>query len=591
MSKDKRDRKRNIEKREVLRERPKAKIWVSLVCIFLITISVFLVYANTLKNDFIWDDEFLVRDNLFIRSFTHLKELFTSHLASSSPNVNNFYRPIQDLSYMVDYFLWAYEPMGFHLTNIILHALCAVFVYVLILKIFANYKVALLTAMLFGVHPINTQAITYVAGRADPLYLFFFLLAFISFLKVISKLETDNKIPIYFFVISLACYAISILSKEIGIILPIFLFLYHKAFLEKTRIEIKARRLYPPYFIIAGIYIFLRKTVLDFSTLSPSTLMARFNLYDRLVTFFKVIVEYLRLLILPLGLRMERTIKVAHSMFEPEALLAAVIIALIFFGIFKAYKGRRRKVFFVSLWFFAGLITVSNIVPINSFIAEHWLYLPAIGIFALAGMGIVKLSSLIKPRTLKVVPIAASIMLLLFYSHLTIERNKDWKDEVTFFKSTLKYSPNNSRLHLNLGNTYSEQGMNQKALEEYKKAAELLPGDPIAYGNMGSIYMGMRQYDKAESFLKKALNIKPDFADVIFNLARLYEDKGDYTLALEQYKKAVRIRPNFLEAHMNLGSLYLRKNEIEKSLYHWKEALRINPHHKKADQLLKRYSQ
>lgn len=169
----------------------KTKGWINLISIAIIIVFTFAAYANSLGNDFIWDDEFLVRDNMYIRSFSHLKDIFTSYLASSSGNINNFYRPLQDLSYMIDYFFWGYDPMGFRLTNIILHSLCAALIYILMARILGDYRPALLAGLFFGVHPINTEAVTYIAGRADPLYLVFFLSSFILFLKVIGGLKDD----------------------------------------------------------------------------------------------------------------------------------------------------------------------------------------------------------------------------------------------------------------------------------------------------------------------------------------------------------------------------------------------------------------
>jgi tetratricopeptide (TPR) repeat protein len=568
-------------------EKPKTAGWIHLISILIIVVLVAVSYANALQNEFIWDDEFLVRDNLYIRSFSHVKNIFTSFLASSSGNRSNFYRPIQDLSYMVDYFLWGYNPMGFHLTNIILHAACAALVYLFIFKILSNFKCALLTGALFGIHPINTEAVTYVAGRADSLYLFFFLLSFILFLKVIEHLQREKTVNDTLYILSLASYTLSILSKEIAVILPIMLFLYHKTFVKDSPLERKIHRLYIPYIVIFGIYVFLRKTTLDFSGIAPSNILARFDIYQRMLTASKVIVIYLRLLILPIGLHMERTVKIANSLMEPAALGAVLLITVMLFYAWKAYK-RSDGLFFFSAWFFIGLIPVSNIVPINSFIAEHWLYLPAIGIFAIAGIGIIKLSD-IRP-IFKAGSVLISIVLVASYAYLTMERNRDWKDEIAFFKNTLRHRPNNSRLHLNFGNTYAERGMLNEAIKEYKKAVELRPNFAIAYGNIGSVYLEQGRHDEAKEYIEKALKIKPDFPDALYNLGMFYENKGDTNKAEELYRKSLKIRPDYLDCHIRLSILYLNSDRAEDAKRHWREILRINPRNEKAARLLKAYS-
>ena len=568
-------------------EGPRTNGWINLLCIFTIITVVFIAYANSLQNDFVWDDEFLVRDNAFIRSFSHIKDIFTSYLASSSGNVNNFYRPIQDLSYMTDYFLWGYDPKGFHLTNVLLHAICAVLVYILFLRILSDYKAPFLTAVLFGIHPINTEAVTYVAGRADSLYLLFFLLSFILFLKTVQSLERHSKMEYGLYILSLFCYFLSILSKEIGIILPLILILYHAVFLKNSPVHAAGRKLYLPYFVIFVLYLFLRKTALDFSSFSPSFAMAKYPLYQRMLTTSKAIAVYLRLLILPFGLHMERNVKVARSLFEPGAFSSLLILVVIFFGVLKAYKKDLKSIFFASMWFFAGLLPVSNIVPINSFIAEHWVYLSAIGVFAIAGMGMVRL--LKSGHFFKIMSILVCIGAVFFYIFLTIDRNKDWRDEVTFFKDTIKYAPNNERLHLNFGNTYLEHGMKREALEEYKRAIELRPNNDIAYANIGSVYISEGRLNEARINTEKALSINPRFPQALFNLGVIYHSTGNMKAAEESYEKALELHPDFLNCHMNLASLYLKKGEIEEAKKHWREALRINPNEKEARRYLEIY--
>ncbi len=565
------------------------KRWVHLICAAVIMILVAVSYANTLGNGFIWDDEFLIRDNQYIKSFSHIKSIFTSYLASSSGNVSNFYRPLQDLSYMIDYFLWGYEPFGFHLTNLLLHAGCAVLVYILLSRILGDRRPAFIGAALFGVHPINTEAVSYVAGRADPLFLLFFLLSFLLFLKAVDGLKSAKKKGNNVLLFSVLSYAAAILSKEIAVILPLFLFLYQKTFVKDSDLQPKLRRFYIPYICVFAAYAFLRKTILDFSAIAPSNILARFDIYQRLITTFKAFAVYLRLLVLPSGLHMERTVEVSRSFMEPAAFGAVILIAAIFFYIWKSHS-RSKKIFFFSLWFFLGLVPVSNIVPINSFIAEHWLYLPAIGVFAVAGIGLSMLTDIKRDGPmLKIVSVLISAILIGPYSYLTIQRNKDWKDEATFFKSTLKYQPENSRLHLNFGNTYSEMGMHREAIKEYKKAIELRPNFAIAYGNIGSVYIDLGRYDAAIEYIEKALAIKPNYPDALYNLGIIYEDR-DMNRTEGYFKRALEFRPDYLKCHTGLGLIYLKQGRIEEAKRHWKEALRINPREKKAAELLRAYS-
>lgn len=568
--------------------------WLSpALSIMLFALTLF-VYANALKNGFVWDDEFLIRDNVYIRSFSHFFDIFKSYLACSSGNINNFYRPLQDLSLMVDYYLWGgwNNPFGYHLTNVILHALAAIGVFFLTKRIMKDIVAAFIAASIFAVHPINTEAVTYVAGRADPLFLVFFTLSFIFFLKGADDLKGKAVPAMAAGALAAGCYALTILSKEIGIILPVYLIVYILCFrrssAERARLLIRCI----PFALIAVAYIIARKTVLDFSFVAPSFLMAKFNIIIRLLTTFKAICVYLGLLVMPAGLHMERVIGIAGGLFEPLAVGAMFVVGALAAAVIWSRR-YSEKIFFAGLWFFIGLIPVSNIVPINSFIAEHWLYLPAIGFYMMAGLAGSALFYKDKGAPFSIIWKAFTgfllILLVLFYGFLTIERNKDWKDEISFFKNTLKYAPTNTRLHLNFGNTYYEQGDIDNALKEYQIAIELNPNYAEAYSNIGSIYLRRGNYAEAKVEIEKALKLKPDFPQALSMAGLLAEMEGNYPKAEEHYLAAIKIMPDFINCHMRLAEIYAATNRIDKAANHWRQVLAINPKNQEAAALLKKY--
>lgn len=578
---------------EAIENAPVIKKRVHLFCAIVILVLVFAAYSNALHNSFIWDDEFLVRDNICIRSFSHAGDIFKTYLAASSGNKNNFYRPIQELSYMVDFFLWGYAPFGFHLTNVILHALCALCAYFLSFRLLKNVMAAFITGALFGIHPINTEAVTYVAGRADSLYLLFFLISFILFLKSIDGPVEGKRIKLSPYIISVSCYALSVLSKEIGIILPLLLLLYVATFYQHSRIRNRLYSLCLPYIGVAILYAMARKIVLDFSSISPSFIMAKFNIFIRLLTTFKAICVYLALLITPFNLHMERKIGVAQSAAEPHAMGALVVMTLIFFVIWR-WHGTSRKLFFAGAWFFIGLIPVSNIVPINSFIAEHWVYLPAIGVYMIAASGITKLffedGMRYLPGLRKISGWLILAVIFAFYSVQTFERNKDWKDADVFFKNTIKYSPNNARLHLNFGNACSDQGKDDDALQEYLTAVKLQPKYAEAYSNIGSIYLARGEYQKAKEYVDMALKLKPDIVNNLLMRGILYEEEGDVKKAEEAYIKSVEILPDFVNGYKRLGQLYLKNGQIDNAVSCWKKIIQIAPGNAEATALIGEYS-
>lgn len=474
-----------------------------------IIILIFAAYSGALGNGFIWDDEFLIRDNTAIKSFANIPSVFKTYLAATSGNVNTFYRPVQELSYMADYRIWGDNPFGYHFTNVTLHAACAVMLYFLSLRILGNAFAAFVTALLFGIHPVNTEAVTYVAGRADSLYLLFFLVSFGLFLKSQDALRDNGRLNMNCYALSLLSYASALLSKEMALVMPLFLLAYILVFVPRSAVRTKLCALCAPFGGIALLYMIARKTVLDFSASAPAFSMAKYNLGIRLLTTCKAITVYLSLLIAPFNLHMERAVAKISLVFNAATFTALSVTAALFIITWYFYR-RSKRLFFASIWFFLGILPVSNIIPINSFIAEHWLYLPAIGIFMIAGTVCGNLFYGDK-GTRRTGAVSIVMIASLFFGILTFERNKDWKDGITFFKNTLKYSPRNTRLHLNFGNVYERLGRLDDAIAEYRKAVETDPNYTEALYNLGCTYLKKGDYHQAKIYFRKALALKPKF--------------------------------------------------------------------------------
>jgi len=195
--------------------------------VFLIIVLGSLVYTNAISGQFIWDDEHLVQNNTMIKSWKNVPAVFAEDIGAGGGKEYNFYRPVQMLTYMADYSLWKIDPKGYHLTNIILHILAALAVYYLIYLLLADDLIAFFAAAFFTAHPIQTEGVTYISGRADSLAALFSLGAFIFYIKN----RSSNRLTGY--VCILLSYTLALLSKESSLILPVLVLLYHLSFKEK----------------------------------------------------------------------------------------------------------------------------------------------------------------------------------------------------------------------------------------------------------------------------------------------------------------------------------------------------------------------
>lgn len=558
---------------------PRGKLKIALVCAIIFIVA-FLVYSGTLRGDFIWDDEYLILNNSQIKSFTHFPNVFKTYVGYGSENINNFYRPVQEISNMVDWFLWGEYPFGFHLTNVVLHSLVSALVFIFLLLISRNIMASGLAALLWAVHPVHTEAVAYIAGRADPLYAFFMLLSIIAFVRYADSVCRGKRAG-WLYILSVVLFLLSLLSKEIIISMPIIIFLYTLYFLKGTQNDRYFSRLkwsWIPYGVIVVIYGALRSTVLSFSDIAPASVFGKIPLALRLLTFFRTVGVYLRLMLVPVNLHMERTIRISSGYFGPGEILALVMVAAIIWGAWYSYR-HNRVVSFAIAWFFVNLLPVSNIVPINSFLAEHWIYMASIGPFMIVGVGFEKLYGKFLSRNmiLRGAGLLAAACVLAVYAKMSIIRNRDWADEISFFNSTLRFHPRNARLYLNLGNTYYERGQIDQAIEQYRKSIDINKNYAVAYGNIGSAYLNKGQEAKAEEYLIKAINLKHNYPIAHYNLGIVLFKRGKYAEAKKEFEIALQQLPQLFQAWNMLARTELKLGDLKGAKTAFQRSLSIQP--------------
>lgn len=545
-----------------------------LIIILILVVGILVYHRAILKGGLLFDDKALIIDNPLIKNFSYLKDIFTTHLFYGSGTYSNFYRPLQSLSFMLDYHLWELNPFGYHLTSVLIHILIAVSVYFLIYILSKRQDVALITGLLFCVHTVLSWPVNYVASRADLLLALFFLIAII--LYILYKEVRVNKYSILLYLSSIVCFILALLSKELAMILPLILLLYLRCFPKKTdQSQGTTPNLIWGFFIIAAIYILLRATVLNFTEGHlVETTTAPIPLYNRLLTTSKVFVIYLRLLVLPIGLHMEWNIEPARSFLQDEVFLSVVVLFIT--GIFSYFLFRRSKLkFFAVAWFFITLIPYSNIFPLAYFMGEGWLYVPSIGFFALLAIYLSDLRK--RSRLWRYAVICIVTSLIVFYGLLTLKRTDVWADPIRLYTEVLRYCPNNTKARINLGVLLAKSGLHEEAAQKYREATKLMPGDSGLHSNIGTLYANRKMYDIALEEFKKAIEINPDDHVAYNNIGIIYKLKGDIKKAMEQYTKALKLNPNYTLTYNNIGNIYLDTGQYDAAIRFYKKAIGLDP--------------
>jgi tetratricopeptide (TPR) repeat protein len=520
----------------------------NIISIILIAILGFSVYFNSLGGKFIWDDRYLVRDNPYIKSFSNIGDVFTKDIGAGAGIKSNSYRPLQLVTYMLDYAFWGLDVRGYHLTNVLLHIFTALCLYWLLNIFLKDNLVSLFAASLFVIHPIHTEAVSYISGRADSLAALFMLLCFIFYVK--------NGRSFIFMVLS---FAAALLSRENSLILPVLLLVYHYAFREKVNVKSFLSLL-----SMTGLFLLLRLVFLK--PLAPD-ILASTTAWQRLPGFFVALTNYTRLLFLPFNLHMEYGDKL-FSFKQPGAIIGMVILLALLSYVIKKRESR-GIVFFSLIWFFIALLPSSNLFPINAYMAEHWLYLPSMGFFSIAAIG---LGYLYKTKRFRVVSVVVIIGIIVFYSIITIKQNNYWKEPIAFFKRTVKYNPGSARAFNDFGIAYREAGREEEAIRAFRKTIEINPQHADAYSNLANLYNSLGEKEEAIALFEKAIEINPYYTQAYNNLGNVYGSMGEYDQAIELYNKALTIDPEFAQVYSNLAAAYFKKGEYRVAFQYYDRA-------------------
>jgi len=554
--------------------------------LFLLALGIALIYSNSLNASFQFDDlQIKDRPNLRI---TNLNLQSLKGTFFWSPHQKRIYRPLPCLTLGLNFYFGRDNPYGYHITNITIHFLCAIAVYVFLQTLLSipgirptfaakyRYEIAVIATFLFAFHPIQTNVVTYIIQRMTSLAAFFYIISvtgYISFRKQsLFPSQSHTFIKYTSLSVSIISCVFSFLSKENSAILPAtilfidYLFFYD---LSDQYEKKKLRRIY-------AIFIFLLLIVLAYS--GPKYLISffegyknrDFSLVERLLTEPRVVFYYLYLLLIPSInlLNLNHDVLISRSLVNPPQTYFAIlgILSLVFIACIARKKYNLFS--FVIVWYLGNLIIESTIIPVE-LIYEHRTYLPGVLVFFLLSFCIVYVSKHIF-KTNKAILFTS--LLLVLYGNGTYTRNFVFKSPLSMWLDVVPKSPNLARTHSNLGKAYMDLGYNLEARKSFEKALRLDPDIPEALVNLGKIYFerfGME--DEGMAVLKKAQRVRKRTAIGCVALADGYSKLKKYEKAEHFYEAAIRRLSLSLYAINNLGitKVHLGKKAEAMKLFQW----------------------
>ncbi|XP_048197088.1 protein O-mannosyl-transferase TMTC4 isoform X2 [Perognathus longimembris pacificus] len=569
-----------------------APFWAKLV----VGLVSLLCFARSYDGDFVFDDSEAIVNNKDLRADTPLGDLWRhdfwgSRLSSNTSHKS--YRPLTVLTFRINYYLsGGFYPVGFHVVNILLHAGISVLLVDVFSVLFGGLqytskgrrvhlapRASLLAALLFAVHPVHTECVAGVVGRADLLCALFFLLSFLGYCKAFRESNKEGTHSSTFWVLlSIFLGAVAMLCKEQGITVLNVGVPRSRGLLSRMALLTAggAGMLYVRWRIMGtGPPAF---TEVDNPASFADSMLVRainYNYYYSLNAW---------LLLCPWWLCFDWSmgcIPLIKSIGDWRVIALAALWLCLIGLICQALcseDSRKRRILTLGLGFLViPFLPASNLFfRVGFVVAERVLYLPSAGYCVLLTFGFGALSKHSKKKKL----IATMVLGILFTNMLRcVIRSEEWRSEDQLFRSALSVCPLNAKVHYNIGKNLADKGNQTAAIKYYREAVRLNPKYVHAMNNLGNILKERNKLEEAEELLSLAVQIQPDFAAAWMNLGIVQNSLKRFEAAEQSYRTAIKHRRKYPDCYYNLGRLYADLNRHVDALNAWRNATVLKPEH------------
>lgn len=500
----------------------------------------FIAYLPALQNGFVnWDDQACVYENPNIRSIDgpFFRYAFTAV-------VNSNWHPLTVISYAVDYSLWGLDPLGYHLTNNIFHSLNAFLVAIVAVRLVSLagstgttvFFTGLISALVFGLHPLRVESVAWIAERKDVLSGFFFLLSVYSYLRYAAS---SGRGP---YIFSIIFFMLALLSKPMAVTLPVVLLILDYYPLARLGDAKKA--------LIEKLPFFLLATLLSAVTLwaqGAAEAIAPLDAYPLQVRIYTAVTAYafyLYKMILPAGLVpfYPRALEPAFLSFKFIGSLG-LLVSITFFAVMKA--GRSRACLSAWLFYIVTLLPVSGLVQVGSqAAADRYTYIPGLALTILFSAGAALLAKRFAGESPVRLLTILSAVLSIVLGYLTVRQTGVWKDSVALWSHEIMVYPDEA---------------------------------PIGYTNLGLAYKELGDHDKAVFYYDKAISIDPLYSDAYVNRGVIFMAHGDNNAAVADFSEALRLNPMNLEALSNRGAAHINAGDFQNAVRDITDAIERNP--------------
>jgi Flp pilus assembly protein TadD len=548
------------------------------ICAVLAGIT-WLVFGQTVAHQFVtYDDPQYVYENARVAAGLSPESVVWAFTHTVGGN----WHPLTVISHMLDCQLYGLKPAGHHFTNVLLHTIAVILLFLVLRQMTGKLWPSAFVAALFAIHPLHVESVAWISERKDLLSAVFFMLTLGAYIRYVHKLSFTS------YILVLLVFAFGLMSKPMLVTVPFLLLLLDywplKRFSSETSVKRGHRKT-----VENGANtrrIFLEKIpllLLSFGSCAATLLAQRhfidpignLSLLDRLCNAAVATVVYLRQLVWPFGL----------SVFYPHprhtfSVLQVFVATLFLIGVSAAaFMCRRRNPYFLTgwFWFLGMLVPVSGIIQVGEQAhADRYMYLPQIGLYILVTWFVADtVSSWRHRRILLATAMASSIALLMYPAW---KQTGYWRDGRALWTHALAVNPQNDTAHISLCDLDLRENRLGDAIFHARKALEIRPDSADAESRLGVALSASGQTEEASIHFKRALETHQIRPRLHYNLGTLLLNSGHFDEAIAEFQKELQIQPEFVEAHNNLGIALTSKGELGEALAHFQKALELYPH-------------
>jgi protein O-mannosyl-transferase len=547
-----------------------------------IVVACALAYGNSFVVPLIFDDEESILNNPTI------KRLWPPWGMLIPPGNGEAVqrRPVVNVSLAINYAISGEKVWSYHALNLAAHISAALLLFGIVRRTLSGptcrrplnesdpAPLAAAVALLWAVHPLLTEAVTYIIQRTEVLAGLFFLLT----LYCVIRGSSSPRAIVWQAAAVLSC-ALAVGSKESAISAPVVVILYDRVFLCPSWREIFRRR-WALYVGLAASWIIVL-LMLPHGSEGTAIFGRRGQGFAYLLSQGGAIVHYLRLCFWPHPLVLDYGNLVPQPIAQQLPSVLLVVALLIVVGISFRY---RPWLGFLGVCFFAILAPSSSIIPLPQQVAaEKRMYLPLAAVTTAVVLGgyfaqqwLVR-RKILSPSVAKMTAVSLATIVVVVFGVLTYQRNSVYRNTVSIWEDVVAKMPDNARAHNNLGKALSMCERHVETVDHFRKALEIDPGFAEAHNNLGLALAHRNQFDETLVHYRKAIAIRPTYANAYNNLGKALADCGRFAEAVVPYEQVLKIKPDSADAHLNLGIALVGAGRIDDAIDHYKRALEINP--------------